>query len=736
MQLDDGHTLEPDQAATSDTEAPAAGPRLLEGADKLAISSTYNTLKANVPGFRTRRAQAHMVGACARALGNEGGAAIVEAGTGTGKSLAYLTAGAALATLHDLKLVIATGTVTLQEQLANRDIPMFLKATRIDARTSIAKGRGRYACPRNMEMLASSGDQSSLLFGVDDDLADAAAWPRQPLKGEPEAVQQLASAWGDGSWDGDLDNTPLPLSEKLRPLLTTTSGGCTLRKCFHYYRCPYVKAREQMEKAQIIVTNHALLVSDLQFPGEDESFGGVVLPPLKECLLVVDEGHQLSQTAIQATAASSYPAGIIKRMQKWLGITRAAYRALGKENIGQRSITEGHELLTQLSSGLTLLNQSITRSWIPDPKDGDYAIYRAPLGQVPESWRLQAVELNQLAQDALRWLKSIKRLLNEHSDSLDAGSKAVLPREIGLISEQVSELAQVLCHWASEVADSRFPPVAKWVRMAGTAERSPVLCASPVIAASFIRERIFEQAAGVVVTSATITAGGDFTKTSADLGFPRSGETLALTSPFDYQNQGVLQVPWMESAANDLEAHSKEIAAWLESNVDRSAGTLVLFTSKVKLKRVFDLLPADLQSVTLQQGQVSKAELLQRHSTRITGGSGSMLFGLHSLGEGIDLVGDLCTTLVVTAIPFQTPTDPIGATYAEWLESRGRRPFDEIAIPSAIRLLTQYVGRLIRHETDEGRVVILDRRIVDKSYGKRILNALPCFRREIERRPA
>lgn len=737
MTLDDSSlTLEPDTTTTAEP-ATSKEPRHLGEVERKSIVDTYAALRAGIPGFRTRRAQSEMIAATARALGNDGGAAVVEAGTGTGKSLAYLTAGMTLATMHERTLLIATGTVGLQEQLSNRDIPMFGTATKIDGEPVIAKGRNRYACPRNMQVLsANSGDQGVLGFGMDDDLGDAAGWPRAPRKGEPERVQKLFARLESGKWDGDLDNPPLRVDERLWPLLTTTSGGCTGRKCAFYRQCPYFRARAKVGNATVIVANHALLLADLQFPREaDEGkFGGVLLPPLEDCLLVVDEGHQLTQTAISASASSSHLSSLLRRAAKWQGFIRASFNALGRDTIARAGVTEALGLVKVLTDAVKALESEIRGTWVPEPKDGAYAEYRGPLGNLPEGWRDRAADVREATVELSRVVKGIRRALND-ADDLNEGARMVLPREIGAMHERLTELGTVTYWWSRESnPDAKGPPVAKWVRLGGS-DQSLVLCSSPTSAAGLIRERIFDQAAGVLVTSATLSAGGDFRQVAGQLGLPKHGETLSLPSPFDYERQAVLQVPWIQAAPNDQEGHAREVVEWMQRELAPTAGNLVLFNSKVKMNRVAELLEGPIKKTLRVQHTKPKAELLAEHTAAVRAGTGSTLLGLAGLGEGTDLPGDLCTTLVVVNLPFRVPTDPVEATYAEWLESRGRRPFDEVTVPGAIRILTQYVGRLLRHEDDEGRVVILDRRIVDKAYGRRMLNALPAFRREIDPRP-
>ncbi|HXD36300.1 MAG TPA: helicase C-terminal domain-containing protein, partial [Rhodanobacter sp.] len=240
-------------------------------------------------------------------------------------------------------------------------------------------------------------------------------------------------------------------------------------------------------------------------------------------------------------------------------------------------------------------------------------------------------------------------------------------------------------------------------------------------------------ASGVVLTSATLSAGGNFRGFADAVGLPGDAVTVSLPSPFDLAAQARLEVPMMRTLPDAREAHAEEISEWLAEHLDWGAGNLVLFTSRVKLDRVLQKLPIAMVRKVRAQGSLGKSQLVAEHCADIEAGKGSTLFGLASFGEGLDLPGKLCETVVITQLPFAVPTDPVGATYAEWLESRGRNPFIEVSIPEATRLLTQYCGRLIRAETDQGRIVLLDRRVVTKRYGSGMLKALPPFRRVIER---
>ncbi len=258
-----------------------------------------------------------------------------------------------------------------------------------------------------------------------------------------------------------------------------------------------------------------------------------------------------------------------------------------------------------------------------------------------------------------------------------------------------------------------------------------VLHCSPVSAAMVLRKLLWDEVDSVVMTSATLTGGGDFQALAIDNGIPEEAEMVSLASPFDLPNQAQLVVPPFPVTPDDRERHPKEVAKYLAAELDWDKGSIVLFTSRWKMEKVAELMPATQRRKVLVQGEGAKQKMIDEHLRRTAAGEGSVLFGLNSFGEGLDLPGEACTTVVITQVPFAVPTDPQTSTLSEWFESRGLNSFNLIAIPHALRTLTQFAGRLIRTSTDTGRVVILDSRLLTRRYGRRIIDALPPFRRVI-----
>jgi ATP-dependent DNA helicase DinG len=697
---------------------------MLDDATKNAIRAAYAKLKSGLPGFRMRRSQGRMVAEVAKALAQPGGAAAIEAPTGTGKSMAYLIAGHAVAHAQGRKLLIASATVALQEQLVRRDIPQYLDVCGMDARVALAKGRQRYVCPRNLHMASAGGtDAAQGSLGLGDELA---LWSRPPKATETRALETLGTAFNEQQWDGDMDAAPVEVPELVRRMVTTSAGGCTGRRCAHFHHCPFFAARRDVADADIIVANQDLVLADLTMPRDEDTWGGVILPRPDETLYVFDEAHRLPGKAIERGAAHTHLAHTMTQLHRLERQVHGAYSHTEKERLGGLGHQAGSEKLAKLSDALEAMQRSIRLHWTPAAHETE-PLWRASLGELPAEWIAQAQELLTRTAEIQRWLQAVRRAVVE----MEHGGPAAeaLARELGIALERIGRQLSTWTAWSSENPDDQ-PPLARWVTMDG--EQQVICHASAVSAAHLLGEVLWDNAAAAVLTSATLSAGGNFRGFADAVGLPDDALTLSLPSPFDLATQARLEVPLLRTLPDDREGHAEAIAEWLQDGLDWTAGNLVLFTSRMKMQRVLQLLPIDKVRQVRAQGSLAKSQLVAEHSDAIDAGHGSTLFGLASFGEGLDLPGKLCETVVVTQLPFAVPTDPVGATYAEWLEAQGRNPFFEVSVPDATRLLIQYCGRLIRTESDSGRIVLLDRRVIVRRYGQRMLAALPPFARVIE----
>ena len=694
-----------------------AAPRKLDDTLKDAIRKAYTTLQANTPGFSTRRSQSQMIGVVSRALSTSGGVGVVEAPTGVGKSLGYLTAGVPIALASKKKLVISTGTVALQSQLVERDIPNFLKATGLEATIALAKGRTRYLCTRNAAEAHGEGAQNGM-FDDEQPLFDR---PLAPI--EMDIAKRLTVAFSNGSWDGDIDNAPETISPGLRGRITTPASGCAGRRCAYSAQCAVLRSRNTVRDAQIVVTNHALLLSALSIGDSDNGQPMIAAP--SDMLLVLDEGHHVGNVAIDQGAASLALDEMAKRTSRLQILIAGAYRAVDKDRLGNLLPNEAIDAASNVAKGLRMFRDHVEAVWMPAPADEE-PMWRAANGRLPEAWREPIEALADDTRSLYNWAHAATAQVAKGKP--DDPARERLQRNLGMALEMIEQQYNLWQVWRREDKEGA-PPMARWVT--ATRDGDLVLHGSPVSAAHVLRKLLWDEVDSVVLTSATLTGGGDFQALAIDNGIPETAEMVSLSSPFDLPNQAELIVPPFPVTPDDREGHPREVARYIGKELDWTKGSMVLFTSRWKMEKVAGLMPAAKRKQVLVQGEMSKTRMIDEHLRRVAAGEGSVLFGLNSFGEGLDLPGEACTTVVITQVPFAVPTDPQTATLSEWVEARGLNAFNLIAIPHALRTLTQFAGRLIRTSTDTGRVIILDSRLLTRRYGKRIIDALPPFKRTI-----
>lgn len=712
---------------------------------KTIIRDAVSALRRNTPGFKDRPGQRLMIAEVARALSGYYGRtriAAIEAPTGVGKSIGYSTAAIPIAQAHERTLIISTATVALQEQLVERDLPRLRKASGLDFSFMLAKGRGRYVCNRNLAQLAGT-DARQAELGFEE--RSVAAWDFLPDERERNTVYEMERQLADRAWDGDLDNWPSQVPERVRPLLVTDQHGCTGRACPFIHQCVFQRARADLKQSDVVVANHNLVMADLNLGG------GYVLPSPEESYYVFDEAHHLPDVARDNASSEVQIRGSLSWLRKLPGAFRDVLALMsGKNNAkaaekmkqAEASISElsdmikDAETLIRTNFPADLLDKSKRKPW----QRSEVITWRFPMGEVPRVFEERAREIGQAAGMLVEMLtaegKALKKAVTE---GLVPGDRAVKPAQA--LGFMVGRLENLRDAWSLFGAGGNGapgePPVARWIdHIEGQKGKQNDLriAASVTSVADFLRSALFEQAAGVILTSATLTALGRFDRMVELMGLSRRDGTqyLRLASPFSYEEKAELYIPAMKANPSHPAEHTKEVVRQLEAHIDPGQGTLVLFSSRKQMNDVAEGLAADLREQVLVQGTQSKQALLAEHQGRIEAGQGSVLFGLASFAEGLDLPGRLCEHVIIAKLPFSVPDSPVEATYAEWLEARGRNPFMEISVPDAGVKLVQACGRLIRSESDQGRVTLLDRRVLTKRYGKALLDGLPPFRRNFE----
>ena len=538
----------------------------------------------------------------------------------------------------------------------------------------------------------------------------------------------MSASLDDGVWDGDRDSWPTRIQDMEWRALTVDRRQCTGRRCRFVNQCPFFKARNDLEESECIVANHDLVMADLALGG------GVILPPPEDCIYIFDEGHRLGDTAIRHFGAECK----INSTLTWL--ERLPKQIKGQTPIFEKDTSladqlprierEANKITELLSMAYPLLKEQL------DLSDHAEGRYRFAHGDVGATIRDLA---KQITLQTSGWLGRLEVLEDTLSEALSDKEYPVPMADIELFYQQagnwLSGAERLLALWdrLHKELKKGDMPMACWLKLDENAGGNIDISinASPIQAAEILQERLWGSCYAAVLTSATLKSLGNFNTLQRETGVPSSAHFLSVAGAFNYAEAATVRVPPGAVEGNSIEEHSKYIVDNLESMVEDKAGTLVLFSSKRQMEQVFDELPNHLAKIILIQGQYSNREMVRLHKERIDQGKTSVLLGLASFAEGVDLPGDYCKHVVIAKLPFAVPDDPLHEALSEWIEGKGGNSFFDISLPIASLRLIQACGRLLRTESDTGTVSILDKRLITKRYGTQLLDALPPFRREL-----
>ena len=609
-------------------------------------------LSRSLETFEERSLQKDMALAVDRTL-RDGGVLMVEAGTGTGKTLAYLLPAVALGR----RVVVSTGTKNLQEQLVSKDLPLLAEALGRELRVAVMKGRGNYLCLLRFRSFGEAGQFRRL-----DEI---------PLF---RAVEE----WAPATETGDRSEVAeLPDIVDFWREISASSENCIGQSCPDFDACFVTLMRQRAVEADLVVVNHHLLCADLAV--RESSFGEVI-PPYDT--LIVDEAHLLEDVATQYF-------GVVVSSHRVDDLCRDVERELAAAKLDAREVlSEVASIRSHAEITFKLLSRVAGRRLSP-------------------GWQPPALtESADAVASRLEGLRTAIRALPDCPEPL-----------LGLAT-RAQTLAEQLGFVLSATDDSHV----YFVELRG---RAVYARAMPIDVAPVLQEQLFQRTRAVVLTSATLAVDDRFDHLRSRLGIAASeSEELLLPSPFDYSSQTVLYVPrGMPDPRSPqfVDQVASEVIGLLEHSRGRA---FVLFTSYANMNGVAERVAGEVDFPLMIQGEAPKPALLEMFRRT----KGAVLFATASFWQGVDVVGDQLSCVIVDKLPFASPSDPIVAARIDRLRNLGENPFSDYQVPAAVLSLKQGLGRLIRSTTDRGILAVLDSRLVERGYGKRFLESLPPAR--------
>lgn len=602
----------------------------------------------------------------------------VEAGTGVGKSYAYLVGAIDQVRQKKGKVLISTYTITLQEQLINKDIPFLARIMPGKFTACLAKGRGNYVCRRR---LAYAMRKQKGLF--DDSGAELSR----------------INDWALNTEDGSLSDLCFVPSAQVWDAVKSEHGNCLGRKCQHFRECFYRRARRDLETADIIVANHALLFSDLVLKAE--SVG--ILPEYS--FVVIDEAHNIEHVAEEHFGINITNFTISH-------LLRRLYN--GRTGKGLLTFTDADEairLVGRCDEAAKAFFANV-RNWYEQTRD-------------KTAGRCYANFVDDNITGSIRQLRLALSKLAKKADDVDEQS------EFARYIDKCRSLETDVQIFLTQPEQSSV----YWVEADGNRSRRTSLRSAPMNVGPDVKRCLFDKFDSVITTSATLSCDGDDEKNGFDFFASRIGlaefEAVKLGSPFDYQRQVTMYIEADLPEPNHADFTAAAAGAIKKYLLKTNGRAFVLFTSYSMLKKLADELAdwlAENKMELLRQGAgVDRSQLLDRFKAD----EQSVLFGTDSFWQGVDVPGDALSNVIIARLPFAVPNHPLIQGRIEQIRLEGENPFYKYQLPSAILKFKQGFGRLIRNKTDSGIIVVLDSRIVRKSYGRQFLAAIPNCRVEI-----
>ena len=670
-----------------------------------AILEHGGEFSRHFPQYEFRPQQVEMLRQITWAL-SESRHLMVEAGTGIGKSIAYLVPSAKWALQNNTRVVVSTNTINLQDQLISKDIPDIAEALDIPLRATVVKGRSNYVCPRRLGIMRRQGPERPDQMRV---LAKVMVWLEQSNSGDRQEIN-LRSAAERSAWER----------------LSAADDHCTNETCLSRMGglCPFYQVKQAAQNAHILIINHALLLADV-------ATGNRVLPEFE--YLIVDEAHHMESAV---TNALSF------RITQYE--VERTIRELGSANSGAYG-----RLLTAMESGPPpgefaaishQIDQATTHAYqfqnhvraffveiddfLSDMREGRepgaYAQQVRILSatRTQPSWMQVEVSWDEAQRSLMEVLRITESIGQSVSELIEAGYPDIADA-YGELGQTFRQLGEFNANFNGLV----FEPQAELVYWAelNPGGRRLSLHAAPLHIGPLMQEHLWHRKTAVILTSATLTTNGEFDYLRQRL-FGEDADEIALGSPFDYESQTLLYVPNNIPEPSDRHGHQRAIKQGLIQLCKTTGGrALVLFTSYAQLKKTAAAISGPLTAegiVIYEQGSGASPHTLLENFKEA---DQAVLLGTRAFWEGVDIPGEALSVLVIVKLPFDVPSDPIIAARSETFENS----FQEYALPEAILKFRQGFGRLIRTQHDRGVVAIFDRRVLTKRYGQMFLQSLP-----------
>mgnify|MGYP003571704857 FL=1 len=702
---------------------------------KQLIRQSYKAIGENLSHFNPRQQQTFLIAEIAKTLAGEYNKdrkiITIEAGTGTGKSLAYSLGAIPLALTRNKKVCISTATVALQEQLVDKDLPFLKKHAGLKFDFALVKGRQRYVCRQKLtQAVATDSPQAGFTFA------------EKPKASDIRTLNAMHKALTDGSWHGDIDSWKTPIAHHIWSQVQSDKHSC-LKTLSEHQHCPFHKARETMEQAHVLVVNHSLLLADLELGG------GRILSAPDETFYIIDEAHHLPKVTRDHSSANITLRGAIE----WLTKLRETGDKMAKLIKSQRAISPAlklsddcQDLLIEMQKVLSFVDNNASIYFAENSAENnskfnqkDEQVYRFDNGIIPKILKNWAEDCNELSKKSLSHLNKLYNTLIEAVKDGDCKMYLAEPvlSEAGFMLQRLENL-QALWHMYAKTDSDKAAPMARWIQKQSpiktNARQDYLLCASPIEVGFTLEDKLWSQCEGAVLCSATLLALNSFDHFRFQAGLKNNdgSQYQRVTSPFDYQNNAQLVVANMINEPSALK-FTDELIEKLPKYIDHGSATLVLFSSYWQMEKVAQALRDKYKLDIAVQGEHSRQHIIEHHKQQCDDNKASIIFGTQSFSEGLDLPGNYLNNLIITKLPFSVPTSPVEQAQAEYITTKGGNPFMSLSVPDTSKKLVQACGRLLRNEKDEGVITLMDKRVVTKRYGKQLLDSLPPFERIIER---